>query len=322
MKLKFDIDKVTSKGICIKFETKEEAKYFFNYMYSFGLKNFNYFDFRYTEFPLIFRIFKKSEDIKWSWDTERSYTEREHRIYNYKDIEISEYPCYKILKYGKIIVEFNDEDSGYCVIEDSRHFKYMEYSTTWIEDNFRKLTLEEHIKYHDILKKYKEDKARLLEMNNKEDKMELRYKIKEGKTINAEQIMNCHAHKCKDGLNSFLMHFGANDVDWNKENEDWIANNVPGGIDWLYSNGFIEKNEKVYDKNFYFCQYNAGRVGFLSKVDENYMWISLSGIKNCFHSKKYESIKDAIYNLQSRPSPWKVKGFDTLQDGLKFYGLF
>ena len=107
----------------------------------------------------------------------------------------------------------------------------MRYSKTWIENNFRKLTSEEYIKYHDILKKYEEDKARLLKMNNKEDKMEPRYKIKKGKTINAEQIMNCHAHKCKDGLNSFLMHFGANDVDWNKENEDWIANNVPGGID-------------------------------------------------------------------------------------------
>ena len=202
----------------------------------------------------------------------------------------------------------------------------MRYSKTWIENNFRKLTSEEHIEYHEILKKYKEDKERLLKMNNKDNKMETKYRIKEDKTINVEQIMNCPTHKCREGLNSFLIHFGANDVDWNKENEDWIANNVPGGIDWLYSNGFIEENEEVLDKKFYFCfiSSNYGNsAGFLSKVSNvgynDYMWTTFNGIQEYFSSEKYSSIEEAIHDYNHYP--WKVKGFNTLQDGLEYCGL-
>ena len=61
MKLKFDIDKVTSKGICIQFRTEEEAKKFFNYMDSFGFKIFKPLFSRWFPFPSTFRVYKKTK---------------------------------------------------------------------------------------------------------------------------------------------------------------------------------------------------------------------------------------------------------------------
>lgn len=78
--------------------------------------------------------------------------------------------------------------------------------------------------------------------------------------ITGKEIIETSSCKCSDGLNKALKKIGFDEeVVWSKETEDWVMENIAGGIEWLFVNGFIKEDNGFVkeDNGFVFNQHKV-----------------------------------------------------------------
>jgi len=224
---------------------------------------------------------------------------------------------WKEFKTGKIVINCNHFaeqfiirckqnkiETGYSYPEDLYYFRCCKERNAYLcGDNDYKFRYK-IVNYSDIFKK------------NEGKKVE--YKLL--KLLTGEEIYKSGA--CVGDREKFINHFGfSKTVDWNEENENWITENIPEGIEWGIKKGFIEKIETIeYDKNKIYCfrAQHVNHVHMLSRIGENqYAWTCLTDTENFYRTDCFKNPEEALDSANK--CKFRIETFNNIQQAINNY---
>ena len=178
-----------------------------------------------------------------------------------------------------------------------------------------------HDKYNEYIKKnhptvYTFDEL-LINKNKEDDEMKENFKdYKQIKSISGKDVVN---NACREEFEKFVKHFGFhNEIEFNKENFNWIRDNIENGIKFGLDYGFIEKVEEYDENKLYFCSsgHDTSYLSKLSKINNKFIWVSINR-NPMFSSEYHNSIEKAIEHVESLK--WVVNSFDTFEEAMEYY---
>lgn len=123
---------------------------------------------------------------------------------------------------------------------------------------------------------------------------------------------------CRVDAEKFIKQYGYFDsVEWSKEVENWIKENITGGISWLISNNFIKEDELDMSKLMFFKVDST--VYKLCRISNNeYQWCGITDITYYYGNNKFKTSKEAVEHMKS-DSEHKIKNFNSTKEALTYY---
>jgi len=231
---------------------------------------------------------------------------------------MTENEFWKEFKTGKLVINCNHFaeqfiirckqnkiEAGYSYPKDLYYFRFSDINNSVLcGDIYDYKDRYKIVYYLDIFKKNKGEKVK--------------YKLL--KLLTGEEIYKAGA--CVGDREKFINHFGfSKTVDWNEENENWITENIPNGIEWGIKNGFIEKiNEIEYNKNKVYCfkTNETNRVYILARVTTTQCsWVCLSDSNSCYNGVCFINQGQAIDHAVK--CKFTIETFDNIQEALNNY---
>ena len=244
--MKFNIDKITDKQTYVKIENQEQLDTLGNWIKKNVPNDLDKGMFFQKAFPAYICFGDCNGKYIWAWSGSNGWNHDGWKYINYEDLIEYEgnYMIYDIRHTSIVDMDNGSTLKGTLVYTDRKDgvakIKVGEYSETWC--NFRTMTSDEKEEYKEHILAYEKDK---------ENKMKTEYIAI--KTISGKNVIDAGA--CEDESEKFVKQFGyRSEVQWNKENEDWIRKNIVGGIKWLIDYKFIKENNKiVFNPNKIYC---------------------------------------------------------------------
>lgn len=153
---------------------------------------------------------------------------------------------------------------------------------------------------------------------NREKDMNTRYKLL--KPISGKIICE---EACKEEFDKFVKHFGFHTkIAWDKENEDWISENIHLGIKFLEDHEYIDlikpKLKFNQEKTYCFEGYKGDIYKLSMGHDSRFSWINISKTQTRWESVNHETPLEAIESITKHYCV-EIIEFDNIQEAINHF---
>lgn len=281
---------------------------------------------------------------RWNDDNYIAFYLKSNIIKDCVDIMKSEY--YKNYEKEKEMINFTDIPEKEFIVHWENHEEYEKFRDYLIEnkmddDIFVNLQLNEHdairmennvpkgfgtklfyLSEYLYLKIY-EVKNINFNKNEEEKIMETKYELI--KKLSGKEIVK---DACEGQFEIFVKKFGFYDeVEWTKENEEWISGFIAGGIEFGIKYGFLRERETIkFDENkVYILKNSMGSKTILNILIKNengaYIFTPLNNTCVIFDDKSFMNPHECIKEYHNKYSNWEIKEFNNIREAIDFYYL-